>query len=233
MSPVKSGDSTFDEGLVHPRPQYATSGLPSGLSGHDSDTSYKSPSTHVQWASNPAMNKSGSTLEPPAPPPHGGRPGSAKRQFSFQNVLHPRRRTSSSADDTRPISRGGLSFISRGASRGGTKNGTEEERAGLVKGDSQTRLSGDEMRTASPPHYSDPDDWEVTGGPSPPMRTVEGSYMDVEQTRLPRYTSSPGPAETIRPVRRDTGESPHGGNRQRGGGSGSGSQDEKGGGSFL
>ena len=234
MSPVNAGDSAFDDGIAHPRPQYMTSGLPSGLASQsETDTSYKSPSTHVQWASNPAANKSGSTLEPPAPPPHGSRPGSAKRQFSFQNVLHPRRRVSSGADDSRPISRGGLSFISRGASRGGTKNGTEEERAGLVKGDSQTRLSGDEMRTVSPPYYSDQDDdWQVAGGHSPPMQTVEGSFMDVQQTRLPRYTSSPGPVETIRPVRRDTGESPHG-SRERGAASGSGSQDEKAGGSFL
>jgi drug/metabolite transporter (DMT)-like permease len=240
MSPVKSGDAAYDNGLVHPRPQYPSSGL---ASQSETDTSYKSLSTHVQWASAPSLDRPGSrpgaSLEPPAPPPHGrpDTPGGAKRQFSFQNVLHPRRRTSSGADDNRPISRGGLSFISRGASKGGTKAGTEEERAGLVKGDSSTRLSGDGLRSESPPHYSDPDDdWQVTRGPSPPMRTVEGSFMDVEQTRLPRYTSSPGPAETIRPVRRETNESPNGGSR-RGTGSGSGSQDEKGGktgsGSFL
>jgi hypothetical protein len=238
MSPVKTGDSAYDEEMGQPRPQYATPGLPGGLASHsEADTSYTSPSTHVQWASAPSLDSSrsrpgSSSLEPPAPPPHGDRPhtpGGARRQFSFQNVLHPRRRTSSGADDSRPISRGGLSFISRGASKGGTKNGTEEERAGLVKGDSSTRLSGDGARSTSPPQYSDAeDDWHVTGGPSPPTPTVEGSFMDVEQTRLPRYTSSPGPAETIRPVRRDTDQSPHGGTK-RGTGSGSGSQDEKGG----
>lgn len=231
LSPVKTGDSTYDDGLVHPRPQHAMSGLPSGLgSQSETDTSYKGGSTHVQWAQQDRPDsRSSSTLAPPAPPPHGGRPvspGGAKRQFSFQNVLHPRRRTSGADEDSRPISRGGLSFISRGASRGGTKSGTEEERAGLVKGDSNNRLSSDAMRTESPPSYSDPEDeWTQTGGPSPPMRTVEGSFMDVEQTRLPRYTNSPGPAETIRQVRRDTDQSPHGGRRQ--GASGNESQDEK------
>jgi hypothetical protein len=239
MSPVKIGDSAFDDRIAHPRPQYAALGHLPGLNPQsETDTSYNSPSTHVQWASSPAIDKPGSrpgTLEPPAPPPHGGRPnspGQAKRQFSFQNVLHPRRRGSSGADDNRPISRGGLSFIARGASRGGTKAGTEEERLGLVTGDSRTHLSGDEMRTSSPPLYSDPEDeWQITGGPSP-LPASEGSFMDVERTRLPRYTNSPGPVETIRPVRRD---SPPSGSRQPGGASGS-SRDEKGGGasgSFL
>jgi hypothetical protein len=231
MSPVKTGDSTFDDGIVHPRPQYLSQGLPPGfVSQSETDTSYRSPApTHVQWASSPALDRPSSrpgTLEPPAPPPHGrpNSPGSAKRQFSFQNVFH-KRRTSASHEDPRPVSRGGLSFISRGASRGGTKGGTEEERAGLVKGDSSTQLSGI-TRIESPPEYSDPEDeWQVTDGSSPALRTVEGSFLDIEQTRLPRYTSSPAPGDTIRQVRRNTNESPRGGRQH--GGSGSESQDEK------
>lgn len=237
MSPVKTGDGAFDEGTAHPRPQYAALGHLPGLNPQsETDTSYKGASTHVQWASSPAIDRPGSrpgTLEPPAPPPHGGRPnspGQAKRQFSFQNVLPSRRRGSSGADADRPVSRGGLSFIGRGASRGGTKAGTEEERLGLVTGDSRTHLNEDEMRPSSPPNYSDPeDDWQMTGGPSP-LPASEGSFMDAQRTQLPRYTSSPGPVETIRPVRRDMNE----GNRQ--GGSSGSSQNEKGGGtggSFL
>jgi hypothetical protein len=244
LSPVKTGDSTFDgeSGIVHPRPQYMSQGLPPSFVSHsETDTSYKpGGSTHVQFASAPASDRPssrpGQNLEPPAPPPHGGRPnspGSAKRQFSFQNVFHRRSTASPSNDDgPRPVSRGGLSFISRGASRGGTKNGTEEERLGLVKGDSSTQLPS--VRSESPPQYlSDPEDeWQVTDGSSSPLRTVEeGSFKDVEQTRLPRYTANPPPAapDTTRQFRRNTNESPPG--RQHGSGGGSGSQNEKGGGS--
>ncbi|KAL0930563.1 DUF803 domain membrane protein [Colletotrichum truncatum] len=68
----------------------------------------------------------------PTPPPH-----SAKRQFSFSNVF--KRHNADAAreeDHHRPNSRYGLG--SRGYSSPQVKNATEEERLGLVKGDSQS-----------------------------------------------------------------------------------------------
>ena len=82
----------------------------------------------------------------PTPPPH-----SAKRQFSFQNVFGRHRRDSrpeaSSEQSARPISASGArrSIGSRSGSRGAgipgiLKTATEEERLGLVKGDSSTSM---------------------------------------------------------------------------------------------
>ncbi|KAL8872521.1 MAG: hypothetical protein Q9174_001865 [Haloplaca sp. 1 TL-2023] len=92
----------------------------------------------------PSQPQSQTTLAP-TPPPH-----SAKRQFSFQNVFHRRKSDvrPESSDSLRPISRSGL------ASHSGTKNpltktATEEERLGLVTGDSTHSLS--------PPNYDDGD----------------------------------------------------------------------------
>ncbi|KAL8804210.1 MAG: hypothetical protein Q9200_005912 [Gallowayella weberi] len=84
---------------------------------------------------------------PPAPPPH-----SAKRQFSFQNVFHRRKSDSrpESSDSVRPVSRGGLGSRS-GIKPALSKIATEEERMGLVKGDSTHSLP--------PPDYED-DQWQ-------------------------------------------------------------------------
>ncbi|CZT14402.1 related to DUF803 domain membrane protein [Ramularia collo-cygni] len=120
------------------------------------DTAYRSPAVasdeagpgRVQWAGEERPNSATSSLAPPRPPPHatGGAP-TARRQFSFQNVFS-RNRSGSAADDVhRPTSRGALSFVSRGgSSRGGNYPGasgpatTEEERLGLVHGDSNNAM---------------------------------------------------------------------------------------------
>jgi hypothetical protein len=80
----------------------------------------------------------------------------AKRQFSFQNVFNRNRAdsTGEASGSRRPVSRN-----SRKSSRDGKAQGTEEERLGLVKGDSHTLLpipsnNSDELH---PPVYSD--DW--------------------------------------------------------------------------
>ena len=84
----------------------------------------------------PHRMKSGNSLRPssvgPTPPPH-----SAKRQFSFQNVFRRSHNTAEPepAQNRTPVSREG--FGVRKSSLG-TKRGTEEERLGLVKGDTVT-----------------------------------------------------------------------------------------------
>ncbi|KAF2724019.1 DUF803-domain-containing protein [Polychaeton citri CBS 116435] len=147
-------------------------GLPPGLQrGNDDDTSYKSyGSTHIQWAGQLPQNRpddrdaipSNNNLAPPRPPPHSsGQAGQQRRQFSFQNVF----RSSSNNNDSesaasidRPISRGALSFVSRHSSTSYSKrrtSQTEEERLGLVQGDSTRALL---TREESLPVYAEEDD---------------------------------------------------------------------------
>ncbi|KAK7609699.1 magnesium transporter NIPA-domain-containing protein [Phyllosticta paracitricarpa] len=152
-------------------------GLPPGLRDDDpnatTDTAYHSLGPgggHLQWASNVTTKSPGSkspNLEPPRPPPHAVNPSAGvaagKRQFSFQNPF-----SRQSAGANRPISpperpmsaRSGLSFLHNHHKRGHSAHGsgglavaaaasaTEEERLGLVKGDSQTFLGA-----TYPPHH--------------------------------------------------------------------------------
>ena len=116
------------------------------------DTSYKPHETHIQFAELPPVHND-DTLYPPKPPQH-----IAKRQFSFQNVFHRNRGDSeaSASGSKRPVSRN-----SRKSSRDGSKAapGTEEERLGLVKGDSShlMRIQSRGSDELNPPGYSD--DW--------------------------------------------------------------------------
>jgi len=128
------------------------------------DTSYKPLDAHIQFdlpepqhmherPSSPV-----SSLYPPKPPPHA-----AKRQFSFQNVFS-RRPDSTGEGSKRPTS----SRHSHKISRDSKAVATEEERLGLVKGDStsmlpvQSRVEDDEME---PPGYSD--HWDMPRSSSP------------------------------------------------------------------
>jgi hypothetical protein len=189
MSPIKSGQS-ISEGSDRSSTQQHVYGLPEDLQRDQyTDTSYNSPaSPHIQWLSGDRPPSSGlNTLSPPPPvPPH-----SAKRQFSFQNVFKRPGSSTGERDSTvRPISRGGLSFTGRkNSSNQQSGDGTtEEERLGLVKGDSSLTLH---PRSESPPEYSDPEEeWQLAGS-SPPAEAP--GPLDVQQTSLPQYpaTSSP------------------------------------------
>lgn len=138
LSPVKGGSVTIVEDTTFSQQQQLQPdvyGLPSSL--HRQDTAYKGASfagqgqtQHIQFAPN-----AGPSSPPPPPPPHKE---AAKRQFSFHNPFH---RTSSPnpASSSRPVSRGALSFATRRSTsnrHGGEDRNTEEERLGLVKGDS-------------------------------------------------------------------------------------------------
>ncbi|KAG4026912.1 hypothetical protein MFRU_035g00640 [Monilinia fructicola] len=122
-----------------------TFGLPAAL--RDQKTEYTgSGGRHITIAEDPPRPISrASNLVPPTPPPH-----SAKRQFSFQNVfrkgggphhhdgVHPEVR---SPDRKRMGSRHGSDEIIKGA--------TEEERLGLVKGDTRTQSPSGTSSTPS------------------------------------------------------------------------------------
>jgi len=134
-----------------------------GKSHFDSSTEYTGAGGKpIMWADNvetrPPASR-GSSLAPP-PPPHG-----AKRQFSFTNPFH-RHKSDTPAESTephRPSSRLGLG--SRGSSKEhsipGIKSATEEERLGLVKGDSRNLTSLPDYIE----HQSDDDDWQLEGQP--------------------------------------------------------------------
>ncbi|KAI9685843.1 MAG: hypothetical protein M1822_004121 [Bathelium mastoideum] len=121
--------------------------------GHDVDTGYKSPGAQSISFAPDVPSRSDSQSLAPTPPPHITPPN--KRQFSFQNVFSRSRSGSKAPSDdgsARPTSRGALSFVggshSTRASKGhkdGTSGGdgtTEEERLGLVKGDSSAWPEG-------------------------------------------------------------------------------------------
>jgi hypothetical protein len=141
---------------------YGNYGLPStktayGGAGDDS-ISVTSSTRRIQWGGDNRLVSQGSDGShslgpPPTPPPHGG---TARRQFSFQNVFKRHQQHSpvphhdgiqeepgSSQDHPafRPQSRPGtgrLGLGSRGYSIPQVKGATEEERLGLVKGDSSS-----------------------------------------------------------------------------------------------
>ena len=117
------------------------------------------------------VSSRGSSLAPPRPPPHtvvSSGSGGAKRQFSFQNVFHRKR---SDSGEERPTSRGALSFMSGHSGHGPPSGGgsypgtsgngaTEEERLGLVHGDSNLVLPKYSELTEEPEHSEE--EWQVT-----------------------------------------------------------------------
>lgn len=164
---------------------------PEGLRRVDdeySDTAYKSPvaaasrSQHIHWAGE-ERDRAGSpssNLAPPRPPPHGA--SGTRRQFSFQNVTNVFSRNRSdagSADVARPLSRGALSFASRRSSKEYPtgNNTTEEERLGLVHGDSHVVLPTYPEERESPER--DSDEWQVTSGTSSSPEQIGMSTGDL------------------------------------------------------
>ncbi|KAI0860025.1 magnesium transporter NIPA-domain-containing protein [Xylaria cubensis] len=104
--------------------------------------SISSSDRHIQFIESPRPGGSTTSLAAPTPPPHGEERHSARRQFSFQNVF--RRHQADRVQDQalppmheHPLRQG---MRARGHSDRGVKvkNATEEERLGLVQGDSRS-----------------------------------------------------------------------------------------------
>lgn len=191
MSPVKTDASTVISRDSRGTPLEHIYGLPEGLKHEDTSYHPHTDGHHIQFQEpeRPSSRATGMlSPPPPTPPPHAGS-GGTRRQFSFQNPFH-KRGPSGETSTSRPVSRGGHSFTGRSKSNTvNSKDGvTEEERLGLVHGDSNNAINL--VRTESPPSYSDPDEeWQNTGN-SPP-RLQAGTFLDVTQTRLPMYASGP------------------------------------------
>lgn len=134
-------------------------GLPAGLektayTGAAGHLSSDSSERHVQIVDLPPPPKSSGSLAPPTPPPHRDN-SMARRQFSFQNVFrrhHPESQQQEQQQDQHHQHQRHLSSTSTATARHGLRSrgysdrqvprgdnsATEEERLGLVKGDSQS-----------------------------------------------------------------------------------------------
>ena len=166
-------------------------GMPESLrhptGADDEDTAYKPPSsssnTHIQWteqdmkAERERAASQGGSLAPPRPPPHG----QAKRHFSFQNPFN---RKSDAGEDTgrnRSVSRGAMSYSSQQGSTREYPSGdatTEEERLGLVLGDSSRSPAPFDERGEA-----ESDEWQVTSGTSSSPEQVGASTGDLGRQR--------------------------------------------------
>lgn len=237
--PVDDDDRSSQNSDMHPGifPWRRRSRNTSNAAGHvalspiktgdgQGDTSYHG-SQHIHFAGDvgverPPTAASGNSLQPPRPPPHN-----AKRQFSFQNVFSRKRASSGEDDDSlRPSSSGRptskLSFNRKNSANSKTKQTTEEERLGLVKGDSSNVLGREEM-SPSPPTYSDvEDDWHGYEDPrkttmAGPLQTGGLGYVREEspeqgsstprsgrrESPSPFFHSSSGANSPVRGPRRD------------------------------
>ncbi|OTB06507.1 hypothetical protein M426DRAFT_9642 [Hypoxylon sp. CI-4A] len=134
-------------------------GLPAGLrrTEYSGAASIASGSTgrHIQFADAMKPGASVDSLAPPTPPPHGEIP-SARRQFSFQNVFR-RHQADSGQEQALPPPRNppavhGLRPRGYSDRQIQAKSATEEERLGLVKGDSNLM--------SAQPQYDNDDDYE-------------------------------------------------------------------------
>lgn len=169
-------------------------GLPQGLR-HDggvsaADHGRLSPTEHygtpIRWVDGADQDdlRLKSSLAPD-PPPH-----TAKRQFSFQNVFH-RRKSDTRSENShtgRPSSRLGLGSghgNREHAKSGVNKSGTEEERLGLVTGDSNSMLP-------LPGYISEDDDLGLEekrkevlspGSPPPILEEKEVDEYDAERQK--------------------------------------------------
>lgn len=143
-----NGEHRF--GLPHGLERPQTDGArdtDTAVSLHPSSAQYTRAPSWVEDPRNDQRTPGSASDVGPTPPPH-----SAKRQFSFQNVFGRHRRDSrpdslSDQAPTRPISAGTTkrSLHLRPGSGGARvpsilKGATEEERLGLVKGDSSTSM---------------------------------------------------------------------------------------------
>lgn len=187
------------EGVASPYGEY---GLPSNKTAYEgaagvasSTVSVNSSGRRVQFGGDnrqASRGSDGSSLgPPPTPPPHATR-----RQFSFQNVFrrHQQHAQGDAAQDADAgtghhffpsihPARHGRPVSSRGYSNPLVKNSTEEERLGLVKGDSNISQS-----TPALAHYEevedDDDDLDDTG--------PAAYYTDDKELRYGRgITNSP------------------------------------------
>lgn len=166
--PLPQNDGTMEsphvfglpQGLLHHSGSEEKTMDPSRLSPEPSLNKRYQLSDGSEAAAAGGLSRPGSGLGP-SPPPH-----TTKRQFSFQNVFHRRRSDSrtESMHSARPASRIGLGSRSGGGLGSDiTKSGTEEERLGLVNGDSNAMLPLPDY-TSEDDNDNDNESWQEKKG---------------------------------------------------------------------
>ena len=169
---VPYGPGSFEEAEEH------IYGLPPGLR---KDRNAPQPSPRSKPL--PAQPPGSPALRPPQ---------EARRQFSFTNFLHRNSHTPADQEQPRPPSRPNIG--SRGSSaireqKKATKNATEEERLGLVKGDSHHALLAEQSpdRSAPPPtvpHFKDEEQYRYHySNPSRPS-SLSDSDSEWQMTQM-------------------------------------------------
>lgn len=161
-----------------------------GLPPRDQKTEYEGASkdrhiTILDYTASGRTPSGGNSLLAPTPPPH-----SARRQFSFQNVFR-----KSSAQQTPPLeeheSQSRSPILRKGLGQRKTSHGTpakgatEEERLGLVKGDTQT---GRQPQVEYAEEYDEDDD---------------GDWIMEDKLRHQQYHLDSGPRRDLIPPRHD------------------------------
>ena len=167
----------------------------------------------IAWAESVESRPSSSRHSiAPSPPPH-----SAKRQFSFQNPFHrhkPDTPTTYDSTHYRPSSRLGIG--SRGSSKEHSipniKSATEEERLGLVKGDSKNTLASpdfsEEPESTEP---SDEDEWQLESRPGGTAGLGRIPYIQEEKESESGRSTPAGPPGYTRRNEKDWEDKPPGG----------------------
>lgn len=184
-----------------------TFGLPPSL--RDQKTEYLGAGErHIHYADEMNRERSASRNSslhpPPTPPPH-----TTKRQFSFQNILRKSQQPqveSPGEGSSHSHHRLGLGRSSRKSSHNSTstRDVTEEERLGLVKGDTST---GREPNDEDPYERGDEDDYDSSG------------EEDWTSESKPRYHSpprEPGSRGLTPPKQRSPGSEEEEKNRENG-----------------
>lgn len=169
-------------------------GVPAGVKteydpgSHGSSDSIGGHERHIHFGGETRHTPDNASLAPPTPPPHA-QPHSARRQFSFQNVFKRHRDHGNDGAEERPTSSKSTSrpISSRGYSAPHAKTATEEERLGLVKGDSNNPGPGYSSAPALPLYEED--DFE---GSDDYLYDDDAMYGDDKMTRYGRgITDSP------------------------------------------
>lgn len=175
------GSSTMGMKTLPPIPTDGASDISTGQESYkqvmQEDTSYKPHDAHIQFAELPPPSRerqasNDSSLHAPKPPPH-----MAKRQFSFQNVFGRNRAESAGESSKRPASRHSRKTSHEKAVA------TEEERLGLVKGDSTNLLpiASHDSREESPTRFTSQQDWAIPRTASPKYSPISSPPLDPQR----------------------------------------------------
>lgn len=196
-------------------------GLPPSLvkrnDAHGSDSGTHSPHSVAFISDQRTPSNRSAGHRAPEPPPH-----TTRRQFSFQNVFHRKHAdeaaSPSAASSSIPIRTGLGSRQSSNEQRRAAKNATEEERLGLVKGESHALAtshslashkipeSNDEFYGSPTPSSEDDeeDDWQIPPHPSTNQSHRAAAQRSQRKISPPSSTTTNRQQQRHQPIRQDS-----------------------------